>query len=880
MSVPAWKQALIERKKKAEMEQERKAREEEEQLASVPPWKRALLLRQKEKEQKEQKAVDTRKSSTVERTDSFARRQAQVKAGEERKEPSWTRKSSPNTSAATPTSTYASASASSWKATKPDGRRVAINTDGNRSVSRNTGADSTANSATDVRSRVSGSHGDGLASKTVLRTAAARTSPPGVRRMEDTGRKLHGHAPPPKKPDAHKTTEAVVESKRRSFEDDDRKSADMPAWKKALIMRRRAQSEASSSKEPDTAVSARTQQTASTPDAPQPASDSHGVRFLSDGRVAYNKNQPSAQQTPSIGEATEESRKEEARAQHLASMGTAGEPSPAPVQPASSLDSAAAHRPKSFSTSSSGREPAAAITRVNSPKTEQSRALPTAAKLASADKPSHSRQPPAKPPRSQTARRQASTASRAPAGHTGDSASKAAPKPPATTSSGKSFRVAPPKPESKVSAVRSLFERSPTPPLLPSSTKTREHSSRPKLGTSIHASKLQPSPRPPQEERVERHPPAEQESRKTPARPTQGEPMQPLATAFSSSAKKPPLQDLQKPPPPKQASKVPDRAAPKSPPRGVAEPARTRTRPEIIRGEEADPRSNRLLTLEGVTLRAPVFREVDEWADVPEDDAKFKQLPPWKQALIKRRRRDIARRTGTAVEKENEKDALPGPSSNGYIKTAWSPRNSLVDLKPPAAEPGRRQVPQKTEQRLHTVTVSLKTKPSAERRPAPPASRNATGGNVKALMSRFTSSSGTASQPAQATSLTSPSHGSGGWTQRQQTAVSRPPPHRLMETGDEAISSGDSDAEVEEVTLTNIDDISSDEDSDSSISKGRAFTYNLQNAPVRSSPRIRRGGSYTSILVEPPRQLRKVCIPLSLPPPALFSIHTHTCIYV
>lgn len=67
-------------------------------------------------------------------------------------------------------------------------------------------------------------------------------------------------------------------------------------------------------------------------------------------------------------------------------------------------------------------------------------------------------------------------------------------------------------------------------------------------------------------------------------------------------------------------------------------------------------------------LRPPVFQEVKEWANVPENDPQFQSLPQWKKALILRRREDIAKRSGQgtgnvpkpAAEQQSEGPALPG----------------------------------------------------------------------------------------------------------------------------------------------------------------------------------------------------------------------------
>lgn len=79
-------------------------------------------------------------------------------------------------------------------------------------------------------------------------------------------------------------------------------------------------------------------------------------------------------------------------------------------------------------------------------------------------------------------------------------------------------------------------------------------------------------------------------------------------------------------------------------------PAPEVRQPKVVnRVEEGEVSNQRLIEQEGITLHPPVYKEVDEWANVNEEDTKFKDLPLWKQALIKRRRADIAKRSGLPV---------------------------------------------------------------------------------------------------------------------------------------------------------------------------------------------------------------------------------------
>lgn len=111
-------------------------------------------------------------------------------------------------------------------------------------------------------------------------------------------------------------------------------------------------------------------------------------------------------------------------------------------------------------------------------------------------------------------------------------------------------------------------------------------------------------------------------------------------------------------------------------------------RPEVVNRanrEDSEVSSQRLVEQEGKTLHPPVYKEVDEWADVKEEDNKFKDLPLWKQALIKRRRADIAKRTGLPVSIST---TLPPSTSNSISRptstrqTAPATRTSKEDSTP------------------------------------------------------------------------------------------------------------------------------------------------------------------------------------------------------
>ena len=70
------------------------------------------------------------------------------------------------------------------------------------------------------------------------------------------------------------------------------------------------------------------------------------------------------------------------------------------------------------------------------------------------------------------------------------------------------------------------------------------------------------------------------------------------------------------------------------------------SKPEVVNSstKQEDP-PTKLVEREGVIHRPPVFQQKDKWANVSEDDPEFQKLPPWKKAMIQRRRKDIEKRT-------------------------------------------------------------------------------------------------------------------------------------------------------------------------------------------------------------------------------------------
>ena len=110
MSVPAWKQAILDRKKQQQKDEELKHAEEEAYLASLPPWKRSLFLKKKKEAggavsiasaattskpattQPSRPAAKQQQTSSAPSTSAVQNRQTTSTAN---KQPTWGRKESP-----------------------------------------------------------------------------------------------------------------------------------------------------------------------------------------------------------------------------------------------------------------------------------------------------------------------------------------------------------------------------------------------------------------------------------------------------------------------------------------------------------------------------------------------------------------------------------------------------------------------------------------------------------------------------------------------------------------------------------------------------------------------------------------------------------------
>lgn len=289
-----------------------------------------------------------------------------------------------------------------------------------------------------------------------------------------------------------------------------------------------------------------------------------------------------------------------------------------------------------------------------------------------------------------------------------------------------------------------------------------------------------------------------------------------------------------------------------------SQPSKLTKAPEVVNRRTSETtQPNRLVEQEGVTLHAPVFKEVPQWANVSEEDPKFTNLPQWKQALIKRRRADIAKRTGTNTTgvspprspTEMAHDDIPSsPSRKSPPIPAW--KQDLMKRKNSGSQLNMKQEERKLMERNRGTT-----QPS-----------QVTSGNVKALLGKF-NEGGTfqATSPPRTANFIHQAPKSWGQAPKatvvpQATSIPHPIPEEVLSDG--------SEEDLEDITLTNIDELSTDEedDDDSGIGKGRSSSHgassSLLSPPVSSTTstsRPRREKS-RSILSNPVRKVYRVSI--------------------
>ncbi len=254
-----------------------------------------------------------------------------------------------------------------------------------------------------------------------------------------------------------------------------------------------------------------------------------------------------------------------------------------------------------------------------------------------------------------------------------------------------------------------------------------------------------------------------------------------------------------------------------------------KSRPDVVnRGNENDnPGSNKLVQKEGVSLHPPIFNEVGQWANVAADDPKFTQLPQWKQALILRRRKDIAKRSG----QETSPPGSPTVKTAADKRRASSPSsNSQAETKKGGSKKATAKSTGKTEGKKTSKSKATEDKKTTT-------SKSTNKSKVKTGEQKTTKTVKANANKAKAGS-TAGKQGSGG-IKPVRSAPTKPPEKKKveeekkeekeepmftwnfsknsMDTGD--AMSNSSDSELEDVQITSIDDELTDED-DSGIGGG------------------------------------------------------------
>lgn len=284
--------------------------------------------------------------------------------------------------------------------------------------------------------------------------------------------------------------------------------------------------------------------------------------------------------------------------------------------------------------------------------------------------------------------------------------------------------------------------------------------------------------------------------------------------------------------------------------------AKNKVKPEVVnRAAAQEENTGKLVTQEGVTLHPPVYKEVEQWANVSETDEKFLKLPAWKQALIRRRRADIAKRSGQNVPEEKTETAQTEPTKP--VHTAWSPRNSVDLTKDLSTGPASTWKQDMLRKRRPTPPPS---KVIAEEKIVQTTSSGRGGGrNVQSLLGKFSGG-----QPAAA-----PHRSSANKPGSNQ--------HRVFSVG--SAGSDSSDSELEDVVVTCIDEDDTSDEGDSGIDKGTAMrSRSAPTSPTNVSPtNTMTRSSSKSILINPEKKSFQVSHTIThLLTHTLFHVHTHT----
>jgi len=289
--------------------------------------------------------------------------------------------------------------------------------------------------------------------------------------------------------------------------------------------------------------------------------------------------------------------------------------------------------------------------------------------------------------------------------------------------------------------------------------------------------------------------------------------------------------------------------------------------PEVVNRQTEDKASEqRLVQQEGKTLHPPIYKEVDQWANVAEEDEKFKKLPLWKQALIKRRRADIAIRSGQQV---SVSPTLPPDDHNKTTPAPESP-NKSADKRNKSNGPSRLAKDGKSTKKTGSSNVTRSTKkqqPSSMSKSTSSTSKSTSSTSskppsglsprkAKEPVKSNTGSSSSAYKPARK----APSAPVSKKQEKSEPMFSYNfSKHHSLDTG--GSSSDCTDSDLEDAVVTNLDGDSDESDSgivlQSYTSSSSSSSSNLKkNSDVNRS---------SSILIVPGKEKKKVSYALHIP---------------
>lgn len=698
MSVPAWKQAIFDRRKKQEDEQKRKQAEEEAYLATLPPWKRALFQKREKERRQQQQEKEKAAGGSCERSDSFLQCQQQLAQEREQRTSSWGRRATPPSDSPTsPTSPpYGSAHHFFFSAPSTQQPSQGPTTTPNRRTSITTlpGIDEI---TAPIAEKVANAP---IPHSTIPTRRSSITTLPEVNEITAPPADKVSNAPPvphstwknrPRSASSNAALEKKVVSSMKKFDDVTLQSTEMPAWKKALLQRR---------KEKEMKSTEARQKQVTSPTEPVPPVP-----------LPVNRNE-----SPEKDFDKDALQKEDGKDKHVnASL---------PVMK---------------------RTPSPEVVMKKTPSPENT----------------------------------------------------------ATVVKGSSLhlqRKSPPPIEQVVP------NRSQTPEVIPKSTRIMKYRSAPDLTSeSLTGKKDKVTEKSHDNNTATVSNKVQRNTHPTPKRSAPEAPPSSKTQSQTVASSKP--------------SQTQNRAPSSQP------PVQHKPVPEVVnRSRSEPPQQNQTIQTEGIAHRAPVFKEVGEWANVPEDDPKFLSLPTWKQALIKRRRADIAKRMGLTTSVD---DVLltNGPVTNNEHKTV---KRTTPD---PISPPWKLQ----TMAEESTNTASSYEKKHLANKHSPPNSSS----NIRALLDRFSDKS----TPPAAPPVITVSHPRSPSPSSQNTRTGTPPTipsrpayssfglpempstHSSKTTSltwtpgegilqDESLSD-DSSEDEGDYTVTNIDDTSSEEESGS-----------------------------------------------------------------